>query len=109
VRFPSVGVEHQSELVGARVVCRDLAIDLPGVVAEGRYLSTRDVHEGSGASGLPRLPAAELEATVVERLRRVLRAPRMMEDVMARAAEIDPALDEAQFTVAIALFRPLQS
>jgi DNA invertase Pin-like site-specific DNA recombinase len=65
------------------------------------YLSTRDVHEGSGASGLPRLPAAELEATVVEQLRRVLRAPRMLDDIVACAVEIDASLDEAQVTVAM--------
>ncbi|GAA4797747.1 hypothetical protein [Lysobacter hankyongensis] len=29
------------------------------------YLSTRDIHEGRGTSGLPRQPAAELEAAVV--------------------------------------------
>jgi hypothetical protein len=65
------------------------------------YLSTRDVHEGSGASGLPRLPAAELEATVVEQLRCVLRSPRMVDDVVARAVGLDRSLDEAQVTVAM--------
>lgn len=30
------------------------------------YLSTRDIREQAGASGLPRLPAAELESAVLE-------------------------------------------
>ena len=65
------------------------------------YLSTRDIHEGNGASGLPRLPAAELESAVVEQLRRVLRAPDMIATVIPQAIALDPTLDEAQVTVAM--------
>ena len=39
------------------------------------YLPTRENKEHAGASGLPRLPAAELEAAVLEQLRGLLRAP----------------------------------
>ncbi|WP_374296941.1 recombinase family protein [Sphingomonas sp.] len=65
------------------------------------YLSTRDTHEGPGASGLPRLPAGELEGAVVAQLRRVLRAPEMVETMIPEAVALDPALDEAQVTVAM--------
>lgn len=65
------------------------------------YLSTRDTHEGRGASGLPRLPAAELEAAVVGQLRHLLRAPEMIEAMVAQATALDPTLDAAQVTVAM--------
>ena len=65
------------------------------------YLSTRDTHEGPGASGLPRLPAGELEGAVVAHLRRVLRAPAMVEAMIPEAIALDPTLDEAQVTVAM--------
>lgn len=61
------------------------------------YLSTRDTHEGPGASGLPRLPAGELEGAVIAQLRRVLRAPEMVEAMVPQAV----ALDAAQVTVAM--------
>ena len=65
------------------------------------YLSTRETHEGKGASGLPRLPAGELETAVVAQLRRVLRAPEMIEAMIPQAIELDPTLDEALVTVAM--------
>jgi DNA invertase Pin-like site-specific DNA recombinase len=65
------------------------------------YLSTRDMHEGPGTSGLPRLPAGELEDAVVAHLRRVLRAPEMIEAMIPQAVALDPTLDEAQVTVAM--------
>ena len=65
------------------------------------YLSTRDTHEGPGTSGLPRLPAGELEDAVVAHLRRVLRAPEMIEAMIPQAVALDPTLDEAQVTVAM--------
>lgn len=42
------------------------------------YLPARENKEHAGASGLPRLPAAELEAAVLEQLRGILRAPGMV-------------------------------
>mgnify|MGYP002780456534 FL=1 len=65
------------------------------------YLSTRDMHEGPGTSGLPRLPAGELEEAVVAQLRRVLQAPEMIEAMIPQAVALDPTLDEAQVTVAM--------
>lgn len=65
------------------------------------YLSTRDTHEGPGTSGLPRLPAGELEGAVVAQLRRVLRAPEMIEAMIPQAVALDPTLDDAQVTVAM--------
>ena len=66
------------------------------------YVSTRDQKEHAGASGLPRLPAAELEALVLEQLRRVLRAPQVLAGVADQVARTDPALDEDRVTVAMA-------
>lgn len=65
------------------------------------YLPTRENKEHAGASGLPRLPAGELEAAVLEQMRRVLRAPDMVAGVAERAARLGPSLDEAQVTVAM--------
>ena len=65
------------------------------------YLPVRENKEHAGASGLPRLPAGELEAAVLEQLRRVLQAPEMIAGVSEHATRIDPSLDEAQVTVAM--------
>ena len=65
------------------------------------YLPTRENKEHAGASGLPRLPAAELEAAVLEQLGGIFRAPTMVADVVPRAVELDPSLDEARVTVAM--------
>jgi hypothetical protein len=48
------------------------------------YLPARENKEHAGASGLPRLPAAELEAAVLEQLRGILRAPGMVAEVVGR-------------------------
>lgn len=65
------------------------------------YLPQRDAKEHAGASGLPRLPAAELESAVLEQLRAILRAPDLLGDVLPHAIELDPTLDEVQITVAM--------
>ena len=65
------------------------------------YLPTRENKEHARASGLPRLPAAELEVAVLEQLRGLMRAPGMVSEVVGRATELDPTLDEAQVTVAM--------
>nr|MBS0019783.1 recombinase family protein [Gammaproteobacteria bacterium] len=65
------------------------------------YLPTRENKEHAGASGLPRLPAAELESAVLEQLQGLLRAPGMVAEVLPHAIELDPALDEAQVMVAM--------
>lgn len=65
------------------------------------YLPMRDIKEHAGASGLPRLPAAELESTVLDQLRGILRAPDLLGDVLPQAIKLDPTLDEAKVTVAM--------
>ncbi|ABC32283.1 Site-specific recombinase [Hahella chejuensis KCTC 2396] len=65
------------------------------------YIPQRDAKEGAGASGLPRLPAAELEAAVLEQLRGILRSPTLLREMAPVAAGIDPELDEAKVAVAM--------
>ena len=67
------------------------------------YISQRDVKEYAGASGLPRMPAAELESAVLEQLRGLLRSPELLAEVLPHAITIslDPSLDEAKATVAM--------
>jgi len=65
------------------------------------YQPQRDAKEHAGASGLPRLPAADLESAVMEQIRAILRAPQMVEEAARRAVRLDPTLDEAQVTVAM--------
>lgn len=59
----------------------------------------RDAEEHAGASGLPRLPAAELESAVLDQLRAILRAPNLISDMLPQAMKLDPTLDEAKITV----------
>lgn len=66
------------------------------------YVSQRDMKEGAGASGLPRLPAAELESAVTEQLRQILRSPQLLEEVIEKARVLDADLDRAKVTVAMA-------
>jgi hypothetical protein len=61
----------------------------------------RDLKEHAGASGLPRMPAAELESAVLDQLRNILRAPNLLSDLVPRAKKLDPTLDEAKVTVAM--------
>jgi site-specific DNA recombinase len=65
------------------------------------YVHTRDNREFAGASGLPRLPALELEAHVVEQMRLVLRAPDLKLRVAQTLADRDPPIDEAKVCVAM--------
>jgi DNA invertase Pin-like site-specific DNA recombinase len=65
------------------------------------YVHSRDNREFAGASGLPRLPAIDVEAHVVEQMRGVLRAP----DLKTRVAQVmrqrDAQVDEAKVCVAM--------
>ncbi|WLQ13278.1 recombinase family protein [Hahella aquimaris] len=65
------------------------------------YIPQRDEREGASASGLPRLPAAELESAVLEQLRGYLCSPTLMQDISSMGAHLDPELDEAKVTVAM--------
>lgn len=64
-------------------------------------INVRDVKEFAGASGLPRLPTAELESAVLDQLRAILRSPALLGGVVARAVDFDSTLDEAMVTVAM--------
>jgi hypothetical protein len=65
------------------------------------YLPTRENKEHAGAAGLPRLPAAELEAAVLAQLRTILRSPELLAEILPSAIALDPTLDEARVTVAM--------
>ncbi len=65
------------------------------------YLPMRDIKEHAGASGLPRLPAAELESAVLDQLRGILRAPDLVGNVVPEAIKLDPTLDAAKVTLAM--------
>ena len=52
----------------------------------------RNAKEYAGASGLPRLPAQELEETVISQLRTLMKAPEMIDRVLPKAKALDPAL-----------------
>ncbi len=65
------------------------------------YLPQRDAKEYAGASGLPRLPAAQLESAVLEQLRAILRQPTLITEIVPQAIKLDPSLDEAKVTVAM--------
>ncbi len=65
------------------------------------YVPQRDVKEHAGASGLPRLPAGELESAVMDQLRGILRSPALLPDIVPKALALDATLDEAKVTVAM--------
>jgi site-specific DNA recombinase len=65
------------------------------------YVPQRDVKEHAGASGLPRLPAGELESAVMDQLRDILRSPALLPDIVPKALALDATLDEAKVTVAM--------
>lgn len=65
------------------------------------YVPQRDAKEHAGASGLQRLPAAELESAVLDQLRAILRAPNLLGDMLPQAIKLDPTLGEARITVAM--------
>ena len=68
------------------------------------YLSAREIKEHSGASGLPRYPAQELEDAVINHLLPLLRSDAMIEQITQYATEQDPDLDEAKVTVLLSRF-----
>ena len=65
------------------------------------YLPVRENKEYAGASGLPRIPAVELESLVLEQMRGSLRSPDMIAKIMEQVARHDSTWDEAQVTVAM--------
>ena len=65
------------------------------------YVPQRETKEHAGASGLPRLPAAEIESAVLDQLRAILRSRDLLGEILPRAMDLDPTLDEAKVTVAM--------
>lgn len=65
------------------------------------YIPQRDAKEYAGASKLPRLPAAELEAAVLGQLRTMMRQPMMIIEIVPQVVALNDQLDEAQVTVAM--------
>lgn len=65
------------------------------------YIPQRDAKEFAGASGLPRLPAADLETAVLDQLRAIMRTPAMIGEIVPQAVALNDTLDEAQVTVAM--------
>jgi len=65
------------------------------------YVHTRENKEHAGASGLPRVPAIQLEANVVEQLRLVLRAPDLKSRVAKMMTQVNAGVDEAKVCVAM--------
>ena len=65
------------------------------------YIPQRDAKEYARVSGLPRLPAAELEAAVLQQLRNMMRQPVMISEIVPQAVALNDQLDEAQVTVAM--------
>ena len=65
------------------------------------YIHTRENKEHAGASGLPRLPAIELEANVVAQMRRILRAPDLKTRVAALITARDQEVDEGKVCIAM--------
>ncbi len=65
------------------------------------YIPQRDAKEFAGASGLPRLSASQLETTVLDQLRAIMRQPAMIGEIVPQAIALNNALDEAQVTVAM--------
>lgn len=63
------------------------------------YITQREIAEHAGASGLPRMPAAELESAVLEQLRGLLRSPDLLAEMVPIALKLDPTLDEAKVSV----------
>lgn len=65
------------------------------------YISTRDSKEFAGASGLPRIPAAQLESAVIEQLRGILKSPHITQAVANHTEASETPIDEAKVCVAL--------
>lgn len=66
------------------------------------YLSTRAVHESAKGKDALRIPAAKLEAAVVQQLRYAMKMPALLADVIKAEVARNPRRDEAKVTVAMA-------
>jgi DNA invertase Pin-like site-specific DNA recombinase len=58
------------------------------------YVNTRSMKVGKDACAVPRVPAGEIEAAVIAQVRKVLRAPQVVAQVIREVQALDPAVDE---------------
>lgn len=65
------------------------------------YVHQRDLKEHAGASGIPRLPAADIESAVLEQLRHYLKSPKLVHEILSQAIEHDPGINEAVIIAAM--------
>ena len=65
------------------------------------YLPVQENKAYAGASGLPRIPAVELESLVLEQMRGSLRSSDMIAKITEEVARHDASWDEAQVSVAM--------
>ncbi len=65
------------------------------------YIHSVMVKEYAAASNIPRIPAADLESTVVKQLHNILQSPTVMQQAANMSKTLDDPIDEAQATVAM--------
>ena len=65
------------------------------------YLNTREIKQYAGASTMARMPAAELETTVVNQVRTILQSPPVMQQVAVNSEALGDPVDEVMATVAL--------
>lgn len=65
------------------------------------YIPMRDTKVQAGESGIPRLPADQLEGAVLDQLRAIMRQPAMINDIVPKVLSLNSKLDEAMITVAM--------
>ena len=57
------------------------------------YVNTASIKIGKDACAIPRVPAEEIEAAVVDQVRKVLQAPEVMAQALREMRELDPDVD----------------
>lgn len=65
------------------------------------YIPMRDTKVQAGESGIPRLPADQLEGAVLDQLRAIMRQPAMINDIVPKVLSLNSKLDETMITVAM--------
>jgi site-specific DNA recombinase len=71
------------------------------------YVSQTVLRHGAGACPIGRLPAGEIEAAVIDRLRAVFRQPEIVVGTWKAARQHDPEITEAEARDALATLDPL--
>ena len=71
------------------------------------YVSQTVLKHGAGTCSVPRVPAAEIEATVIEQLRTTLRAPEVVVATWKAARMEEDEVSEEEVRVALTTLDPL--